>query len=171
MHELENPFLDDWPSNEITLLDRREIQAPIAACLIREFAAVMGMEIAMKIALSAISKDARMAGMELARNAGSNSLKELGSQILNNWSQGGAMTIDLLEETESTLSFNVTRCRYAEMYERLGIKDLGFCLSCSRDEPLVKGFNQRIKLVRTSTIMEGAEYCDFRYVQQDGEAV
>jgi hypothetical protein len=50
------------------------------------------------------------------------------------------------------------------MYEREGMKELGFCLSCSRDEPFTKGFNPRMKLLRTRTIMEGASHCDFRFV-------
>jgi hypothetical protein len=49
------------------------------------------------------------------------------------------------------------------MYEEMGIKELGFILSCSRDFPFMEGFNPEIELRRTKTIMEGAECCDFRY--------
>jgi len=45
----------------------------------------------------------------------------------------------------------------------MGIKDLGFCLSCCRDEAFARGFNPLIKLVRTQTIMEGGPVCDFRF--------
>ena len=61
------------------------------------------------------------------------------------------------------LSFNVTRCRYAEMYRALGLADLGGSLSCQRDFALAQGFNPAIQLDRTQTIMEGASHCDFRF--------
>ena len=53
------------------------------------------------------------------------------------------------------------RCRYAELYQRLGMHDLGYCLSCSRDPAFARGFNPRLTLTRTRTIMEGAYSCDF----------
>jgi hypothetical protein len=49
------------------------------------------------------------------------------------------------------------------MYRVLGIQDLGKSLSCGRDFALADGFNPRMKLARTQTIMEGAAFCDFRY--------
>ena len=68
------------------------------------------------------------------------------------------------------MSFNVTRCRYAEMYRELGMADLGGIFSCGRDGALSTGFNSRIKLARTQTIMEGASHCDFRYtIEKDDE--
>jgi hypothetical protein len=58
----------------------------------------------------------------------------------------------------------VTKCGYAEMYRRLGLEDLGKLMSCSRDFPRQDGFNPAIRLKRKTTIMEGGERCDFRYV-------
>jgi len=52
------------------------------------------------------------------------------------------------------------------MYEKLGIKELGCVLSCSRDFSFMEGFNPEIELIRTKTIMEGSECCDFRYVKK-----
>ena len=71
--------------------------------------------------------------------------------------------MDVLEQSEEKLSFNVTRCRYAEMYRALGIPELGALLSCNRDFSLVEGFNPDVKLTRTQTVMEGASHCDFRF--------
>jgi hypothetical protein len=67
------------------------------------------------------------------------------------------------ELNEDEYSFNDTGCRYAELYQRLGIPDLGEILSCSRDFLLIEGFNCSIKLRRTQSIMEGASYWDFHY--------
>ncbi len=71
--------------------------------------------------------------------------------------------MEILEQSPRQLSFNVTRCRYAEMYRALGMADLGSSLSCQRDFALAEGFNPAIQLTRTQTIMGGASFCDFRF--------
>jgi acyl-coenzyme A synthetase/AMP-(fatty) acid ligase len=52
----------------------------------------------------------------------------------------------------------------AELYQGLGIPEVGALLSCNRDFSLIEGFNEDITLTRTQTIMGGASHCDFRYV-------
>ena len=86
---------------------------------------------------------------------------------LNFWMRDNALEMDVLEKSHTSFAFNVKRCRYAEMYKDLGFLELGKHLSCDRDFALIEGFNPRIKLIRTETIMEGAESCDFRYELQD----
>lgn len=155
---------ENQPSREISHLMRREIQAPVAACLIRGFAEVMGQERALEIATAAIQADALAAGRLMAEQLGGNSLKELARIVKAVWTEDDALTIRILEETEQNLSFEVTRCRYAEFYGKAEMKDVGYCLSCCRDEPFARGFNPGIKLLRTQTIMQGASHCDFRFV-------
>ena len=84
------------------------------------------------------------------------------ADILPNWTKEEALEIEVLDEAASVMNFNVTRCRYAEMYEEMGLKDIGHLLSCSRDADFCKGYNSEIKFERTQTIMKGAKYCDFR---------
>ncbi len=158
------PSGTDQPMVEITHLQRREIQAPVAACLIRGFAGVMGEDKAMEIATAAVQADAVAAGKIMAEKYGGNSMKELSRVVREEWAENDAMTIHFLEETERKFSFDVTRCRYAELYKKMEMKELGFCLSCSRDEPFTKGFNPRMKLLRSQTIMRGSSLCDFRFV-------
>jgi hypothetical protein len=142
---------------------RREIQAPIAAALIREFGRAIGEERALEIATAAVSADAEAAGRAAAAHLGGGSLAGLERLVREVWSAGDAMTVRFQESTERRLSFDVIRCAYAHLYERLGMRELGFCLSCSRDEPFARGFNPRLRLVRTRTIMQGAPSCDFRF--------
>ena len=156
------------PTSEISHVKRREIQAPIAARLIRGFAKVMGQDEAVKIATAAVQADAAIAGGLMAEEYGGNSMKELGRIVREVWAEDDAMTIHILEETDQELVFNVTRCRYAELYEENGMKELGSCLSCSRDEPFTSGFNPRMKLLRTQTIMHGSSHCDFRFILETG---
>ncbi|MBW7885953.1 MAG: L-2-amino-thiazoline-4-carboxylic acid hydrolase, partial [Caldilineaceae bacterium] len=69
----------------------------------------------------------------------------------------------IVHQSDDAFSFNVTRCRYAELYQALGIPELGAVMSCNRDWSLIQGFNPDIELERMQTIMQGAPYCDFRY--------
>jgi hypothetical protein len=147
----------------ISRLKCREIQAPVAKCLIREFANAIGYKKALKIAIAAIKKDAKISGCMVAKKYKGNGIKELARIVKDIWSKDGALTINVLEKTKKHFNFNIIRCRYAELYDTMGIRELGFCLSCSRDGSFVKGFNPKIKLSRTKTIMQGAPLCDFRF--------
>jgi hypothetical protein len=146
----------------LTLLGQREIEARVVGPLVRGFTAEIGPERALEVVRGVISGLAREGGAELAGRLGDASLEAFAS-ALDLWSEGGALEIDVLERTPERLSFNVTRCKYAEMYRALGLADLGASLSCQRDFALVEGFNPSIELTRTRTLMEGASHCDFRF--------
>jgi hypothetical protein len=85
------------------------------------------------------------------------------SDTLPAWTKDDALRIEVLEQSETAFSFNITRCRYAELYRALGIPELGAVLSCNRDFSLIEGFNPNVELTRTQTLLQGAAYCDFRY--------
>jgi hypothetical protein len=151
---------DDSPRH--SLLQRREIEARIVGPLVHALRDELGEEKALALVRRVIADLARQSGADLARRLGEASLGAF-AQCLSLWSEGGALEIDLLEQSADRLSFNVTRCRYAEMYHALGLGDLGSSLSCQRDFSLVEGFNPAIQLTRTQTIMSGAPFCDFRF--------
>ncbi len=146
----------------LPLLRQREIEARIVGPLIRAFAAELGHDRAIAIVRDVITGLARDGGAELARSIRESTLEAFAGS-LDRWREGGALEIELLEQSPERLSFNVVRCKYAEMYRALGLEDLGGSLSCQRDFALAEGFNPEIELTRTQTLMEGAPYCDFRF--------
>lgn len=148
-------------SNDTSLMKRREIEALIAVPLIKGFIEEMGRDRAIETTTRVIQGMTREAGRQTAREIGSNTMDDL-ANVMSAWSEGGLLEEEILEQTDKTYFFNVTRCRYAEQYEKFGIKEFGYCLSCCRDEPFIEGFNPNIKFKRTQTIMEGAPHCDFR---------
>jgi hypothetical protein len=150
------------PPPILNLLQQREIEARIVGPLVQAMRAELGEEKTLALVRRVIAELARQSGADLARRLGEASLEAF-AQGLDRWSEGGALEIDRLEQSPQRLSFNVTRCRYAEMYRALGLGDLGSSLSCQRDFSLVEGFNPAIRLTRTQTLMEGAAYCDFRF--------
>lgn len=157
---------DDVPRQ--SLLQQRETEARIVGPLLRAFAAELGTEKTLELTRKVITSLAEQSGADLARALGHDSL-EVFAQCLERWQEGRALELDILEQSAERLSFNVTRCRYAEMYRALGLADLGSSLSCQRDFALVQGFNPAIQLERTQTIMEGAAHCDFRFRSTAGE--
>ena len=105
---------------------------------------------------------ARESGNQLAIQVGGNSMHDFAKGMKTYWESGGAYEKEDLELSETKYDFNIKRCRYAEMYKELGLAELGFFLSCGRDFDMIKGFNPKMTLGRTKTIMEGHDICDFR---------
>jgi len=149
----------------IDILARREIEALISGPLIRAFIKEVGRERALAMVSTVIRSLAFENGVQLAKQMGDNSLAAF-AEGLSAWGAGGAYEMEQLELSETRYEFNINRCQYAEMYKELGMLDLGVTLSCNRDFELLAGFNPRMKLVRTKTIMEGYDHCDFRITME-----
>ncbi len=148
---------------EMTLLEKRVIVAEALAPVMKAFINELGIEKVRDTLAKANINASRQYGRELANTLGSATIADLVRESRNRGTDD-ALEEDILEQTERTYFFNVTRCRFAEAYEQLGVRDLGVALSCCRDFGFIEGFNPKIKLVRTQkTIMEGAAICDFRY--------
>ena len=146
----------------IPILLRREIEALITAPLIKAYIEEFGEEKALAVAKKVVAAAARQSGLMMREAAGGVSLEHL-IEVFNVFRQGGALEIEHIETTDKSAAFNVTRCRYAEMYKEHGLEKFGGLLSCSRDFDLFAVFNPKIKFTRTKTIMEGCDHCDFRF--------
>lgn len=148
-------------ADDLDVLTRREVEARIVAPLLERLAAEYG-EGVYEVAAAAIVEVARSQGAELAARLDANGLADFAAG-LGAWSQGGALESELIELSDEVFAFDVTRCRYAEMYRALGLGDLGALLSCNRDASLIAGFNPEVRFSRTRTIMAGDDRCDFRF--------
>jgi hypothetical protein len=153
---------DDDLNTKIGVLTRREVEARILIPVIESLGEAFGGDKVLAVVRDTIIGIAREQGAELKRQMGGNSLQHF-EDSLGDWTRDNALEIDVIDKSDDVLSFNVTRCRYAELYEKLGIRDIGTIFSCTRDFALIEGFNPDISLKRTQTLMEGADFCDFRY--------
>lgn len=154
--------------NALGVLTRREIEARIVGPLLAALGDELGRERVLEIAREVIVRIAHQQGEQIAEARGGRSLAQF-ADSLDDWKKDDALHIEILEQSESRFFFNITRCRYAELYQALGMAELGEILSCNRDFSLIEGFNPNIRLTRTQTIMAGAAYCDFRYFVPGGE--
>ncbi len=152
----------DMLNERIGVLTRREVEARLLAPILDALGDEFGRDRVREIVSEQIIRIARDQGRNLVDVMGGNSLESF-AESLQFWTKDNALEIRVLERSEETFVFDVTRCRYAELYQALGIPELGAVLSCNRDFALIEGFNDDVELTRTQTIMEGASCCDFRY--------
>ncbi len=150
--------------NDIGVIKRREIEARILAPVLAALGDEFGRDRVLEIVRDTIINVAREQGAQLAAQTGGNQMNDF-ARALAAWKKDDAMQMDVLAENDERYEFNVTRCRYAEMYRALGIPELGAVLSCNRDFALIEGFNSEIQLTRSQTLMQGAAHCDFRFVR------
>lgn len=150
---------------ELNRIEKRAIEALAVVPVIQAFAQKISKTEVMDILQQVNEQEAFKRGQAMAKAEKGNGIKELVKEV-SSWGEGGDWEMEIVEHTPTTYFFNVLRCPYYEKYRKLGIEEFGVAFSCCRDEPFARGFNPQLRLVRTSTIMEGADYCDFRYSLQ-----
>ncbi len=149
-------------TNEINRIEKRAIEVSAIAPVIQAVAQRIGKEEALGILQKVNEKEAFQRGESLRNQLGHTGIPELVEDVAT-WGIGGELEMEVLEQTSETYCFNITRCPYYEKYRELGLADYGVAFSCCRDKPFARGFHPQLKLERSQTIMEGADYCDFRY--------
>lgn len=146
----------------VSILEQRRIEAAFAQAILADMAASLGEAQAKDVLARAVLRLAEAAGAQMAAEGPLPSLDHFAS-LLPRWQAGDALALEVVERDATHLGFNVTRCRYAESYREMGLGGLGAVLSCNRDGAFCGGYDRRLRLTRTQTIMEGATHCDFRY--------
>lgn len=151
--------------DHMPILEQRRIEANVIKPIYDEMVEHLGKEKAQEILGNAIIKAAIAQGAAFAAEAEGDGPPGMEGflAIRKHWRANGALEIEDIDQSDKVLDFNVTRCRYSEMYREMGVGEIGHLLSCNRDGTFCTGFDPRIKLERTQTIMGGASHCDFRY--------
>jgi len=153
----------------LSMLEKRKIEAEI----LKEVYLTLKESHGEAVAKKTIAESVRRSAIEQARAfaaaaPGGPSLKAF-QDVMPLWTKGGALEIEVKEQGETTFTFNVVRCRYAETYKAMGLGEIGHLLSCQRDATFCEGYDKRMRLKRTQTIMQGASHCDFHYALVDEE--
>ena len=148
---------------DLPILERRRIEAMILKHVLDVITERSGRIEAEAVIGEACSRSAIEQGKALAADLDHAPDLSDFAAILPNWTKENALELDVLVTKPDEMAFNVTRCRYAEMYQEMGLGDIGHLLSCNRDGDFCIGYNPDIQLTRTQTVMTGASHCDFRY--------
>jgi hypothetical protein len=147
----------------LSMLEKRTIEAEILKEVYETLKASHGEAVAKRTIAESVRRSAIEQARQFAAAApGGTSLKAF-QDVMPLWTKGGALEIEVKEQTATTFTFNVTRCRYAETYKAMGLGEIGALLSCNRDGAFCEGYDPRLKLERSQTIMGGASHCDFKY--------
>lgn len=156
---------------ELGILARRKIEAEIIKPIYDVLKRELGDDRAQKYIGEAIEQAAIRAGAEFASQepAGADLRSFVNLQYL--WEKDNALDVRVIEDDGQKYYYDVTRCKYAEMYQEMGLGDIGHLLSCARDDKFIVGYAPGVELTRTTTIMSGAPCCDFRYQVKDKGSV
>ena len=76
---------------------------------------------------------------------------------------GRTQMFDIVQESERSIQVRFPECLCATVFREAGAPQIGFAMMCHPDAAFAEGFNPDLKLTRTKTILEGADFCDFRY--------
>ncbi|MBN9259101.1 MAG: 2-amino-thiazoline-4-carboxylic acid hydrolase [Mesorhizobium sp. 65-26] len=148
---------------EIGILARRKIEAGIIAPIYEVMCEKLGEEFAQSILDTAIRRAAIATGKAFAAKTPGGTTLRTFEELQELWTQDDALTIEVIKATDEEFHYNVKRCRYAETYREMGLGHIGHLLSCNRDGVFCTGYDPRIELERTQTLMQGAKHCDFKY--------
>lgn len=148
---------------DIPLLEQIKIQAHVLVPLVKTLQAELGEERANDLVRKALADLYRSYGEKWWRSQGARGFEEKMASTFEMFAAGDALQYDVVKRTPEAFELNVTQCRYAEFYKKIGAPELGFLLTCSADFSHAEGFGPGVRLIRTQTIMQGASHCDFRY--------
>ena len=157
-------------ADTLPMIERRRIEATILKHVYETLKESHGTEVASRAIGDAVRRSSIEQARQLAASepGGQTSMRTFIERQAQ-WRMGDALRTETLLESDAQFDFNVTRCRYAEMYREMGLGEIGHLLSCQRDGTFCEGYDPRLKMERTQTIMQGASHCDFRYRWAEGE--
>jgi hypothetical protein len=156
---------------DIPLIEQVKIQAQVLVPLVKALQAELGEERTNAIVRKALGDLYRKYGEKWWRTQGARNLGEKVASAFEMFAAGDALEYKVVKKTPDALELNVTECRYAEFYKKIGAPELGFLLTCSADTDFfhAEGFGANVRLTVTQTIMQGASHCDFRYAARKNE--
>jgi len=112
-----------------------------------------------------IDENAKQRSADIAKKTGKNDLASFtqGLRQPNRYWQN-VLTFQVIEDTPRAFEGKVTECLWAKTYRDANAADLGYVLSCHGDYASAEGFNPKMRMIRTKTLMQGDDFCNHRYV-------
>ncbi len=142
---------------DMTMLERIRIQMEYAVPLIKDLQDILGEDVINEALEKRITLTTERARQGEAPEADFSRMAESAKMF----AAGNALDFDVIASDSEHFDMNVTGCRYAEMMEDLGGRDIGHLLVCGVDFAAAERAGMHLE--RTQTRMQGAEYCNFRY--------
>jgi len=74
------------------------------------------------------------------------------------------LTVETIEDTDSAFEIKVTECLWAKTFRENDAADIGYATICHPDFAMCQAFNPKIRMERTTTLMEGHDCCNHRWI-------
>ena len=150
--------------SSISLLQRVTLQAEVLVPLLQHLRAELGEAQANALVYPVLRDCVRRWTVALASSE-SDSAIETWQRASDAVTAQAAADVDweVLRDDESGLDFDVTACRFADFFRRLGEPELGAILTCEIDDHIAEQAATAVSFSRPETIMQGGARCPFRY--------
>jgi hypothetical protein len=76
------------------------------------------------------------------------------------------LTFQVVQDTPTAVEARITECLWAKTFRETDAADIGYACLCNTESAALKGFNPKIKLNFTKTLMQGQDCCNPRYVME-----
>ena len=147
------------------LLEQAKIQVQVLVPVLRTLRAELGVERANQLVWRALADWRRQVAAELYEPySGSPVERWMSGMTASTARVGDAVDVEIHAARTDAFEFDVVGCRFAQFFRDLGEPELGFALLCAMDDTVAQEVGAGdVTLQRSSTIMQGAQRCDFRY--------
>ena len=149
---------------KISLLDKTRIQAQVLVPVVRALCAELGKEAAdalVRRSLRDWSKQLFAAIGDSVEGSSRRKWAAMHTAMAENTEHD--VTVQMHRKDKEALEFDVTQCRFGELFRALGEPELGALLVCETDVDIAAAGGNEVEFIRDQTIMEGAPSCTFRY--------
>lgn len=103
-------------------------------------------------------------GREQSKKMSDTSLQAYVKQFKDPHNYKFSLRKEVVEDTEKVFELKVTECLWATTFLNNKAGKIGFAAICYGDYFWPRGFNPKIKMIRSKTLMQGFDCCNHRYI-------
>jgi len=123
-----------------------------------------------QLLINASCRAMRQVAQEAAHGASGSDFASFKACMLKNWSSYMAdhiLTYEVVENSDEALELRVTECLRAQHFRAHGAAHIGFATLVEPDFTWTRGFNPRVRMIRTKCLMLRDECCNHRWVWEE----
>jgi hypothetical protein len=137
-----------------------------------------GLSLISEVLIERFGKQGEFIAYDILRTGRSDMGKRIGGTVEDYFKQSDEETrkpdiysagleIEKISASDTESVIRIRECEWARYFKERH-SNVGYLMACSTDEAFIEGVNKSLRLQRTSTLMEGGEFCDFRtYAVED----
>lgn len=108
---------------------------------------------------------ARQEGAADAKRMGRNDFYTFNEDLRKpNYFWQHALTYAVIEDSARAFEVKVAECLWAQTFREVMATDLGYLLICDPDYGYTEGYNPKMRMIRSKTLMQGHDCCNHRWI-------